>query len=103
MGQNEIHVESYDEITSSANDMLSTMRTLNDDVEYIDKYVKDVFSDNSFQGRASEYLDDVWSSINNNAISGISKLSENAAILDKMNHNYADADKKSSNGIEGIQ
>ena len=103
MGQNEIHVESYDELTGSANDMVSTMNTLNDDITYIDQYVKDVFSDDSFQGRAAEYLDETWSSINSNAMNGISKLRQNADTLDKMNHNYANADKESANGIEGIQ
>ena len=68
-----------------------------------DQYVKDVFSDEIFNGKALDYLDDVWSSINKNAIAGIAKLRENAATLDKMNHNYADADKKSTSGIEGIQ
>ena len=41
MSQNEIHVESYDELTGSANDMVSTMNILNDDITYIDQYVKD--------------------------------------------------------------
>ena len=103
MGQNEIHVDSYDEITDSANEIVSAMNTLNDDITYVDQYVKDVFSDEIFNGKALDYLDDVWSSINNNAIAGIAKLRENAATLDKMNHNYADADKKSTSGIEGIQ
>ena len=103
MSQNEIHVDSYDEITDSANDIVSAMNTLNDDITYVDQFVKDTFSDEIFNGKAIDYLDDVWTTINNNAVAGIAKLRENADTLDKMNHNYADADKKSSNGIEGIQ
>ncbi len=103
MSQNEIHVDSYDEITDSANDIVSAMNTLNDDITYVDQFVKDTFSDDIFNGKAIDYLDDVWTTINNNAVAGIAKLRENDDTLDKMNHNYADADKKSSNGIEGIQ
>ena len=99
----EIRVDSYEHLTSSATEMLSTMQTMNDDIESNDKNVRDVFTDSSFKGPVVNYLSNLWDSVNKSAMNNTSRLGQNAAILTQINSNYVESDKKASDGIEAIQ
>jgi len=98
----EIGVESYSDMVSSANQMMSTMKTMSDDVTSSDKYVKDVFSGDGFRGPIADYLGNLFGEINTGTINNVSNLGKNAESLNIINQSYQDADKKSSDGIGGV-
>ena len=98
----EIGVESYSDMVSSANQMMSTMKTMSDDITSNDKYVKDVFSGDGFRGPIADYLGNLFGEINTSTVNNVSNLGKNAESLNIINQSYQDADKKSSDGIGGV-
>ena len=98
----EVGVESYSDMASSANQMMSTMKTMSDDITSNDKYVKDVFSGDGFRGPIADYLGNLFDEINNGTINNVSNLGKNADSLNQITQSYQDADKKSSDGIGGV-
>ena len=98
----EVGVESYSDMASSANQMMSTMKTMSDDITSNDKYVKDVFSGDGFRGPLADYLGDLFGELNTGTINNVSNLSKNAESLNQITQSYQDADKKSSDGIGGV-
>ena len=98
----EIGVQSYSDMASSANEMVSTMKTMSDDITSNDKFVKDVFSGDGFRGPIADYLGNLFGEINNGAINTVNNLGQNANTLNTINQSYQDADKKSSDGIGGV-
>lgn len=98
----EIGVESYSDMVSSANQMMSTMKTMCDDITSNDKYVKDVFSGDGFRGPIADYLGNLFGEINSGAVNNVANLGKNADTLNTINQSYQDSDKKSSDGIGGV-
>ena len=98
----EVGVESYSDMASSANLMMSTMKTMSDDITSNDKYIKDIFSGDGFRGPLADYLGDLFGELNTETINNVSNLSKNAQSLNQITQSYQDADKKSSDGIGGV-
>jgi methyl-accepting chemotaxis protein len=98
----EVGVESYSDMASSANLMMSTMKTMSDDITSNDKYIKDIFSGDGFRGPLADYLGDLFGELNTGTINNVSNLSKNAESLNQITQSYQDADKKSSDGIGGV-
>lgn len=98
----EVGVESYSDMASSANLMMSTMKTMSDDITSNDKYIKDIFSGDGFRGPLADYLGDLFGELNTGTINNVSNLSKNAQSLNQITQSYQDADKKSSDGIGGV-
>ena len=98
----EVGVESYSDMASSANQMMSTMKTMSDDITSNDKFVKDVFSGDGFRGPIADYLGNLFGEINNGTINNVSNLGKNADSLNQITQSYQDTDKKSSDGIGGV-
>ncbi|MBQ4031442.1 MAG: hypothetical protein II625_06775 [Bacilli bacterium] len=97
-----INIGSYGDLKDGSSTIRKASSNLKTGVENADGYFKGIQKPRVFEGPVAEYVNDVWNAININTNNNISTLENSANTLDRVNANYHDTDRKSSNDVGGV-
>ena len=99
---NKINVGSYGDLQDGSSTIRRASSDLKSGLENTDGYVKGIQKPRVFEGPVADYVNDVWNAINRNTSDNINVLENSARTLDKVNANYHETDKQSSNNVGGV-
>jgi len=98
----EINVGSYGNLEEGSSIIRKASSNLRSGLENTDGFVRNIQKPRVFEGPVADHVSGVWDIINKTTNDNISNFEKSANTLDRVNANYHNIDKKSSNDIGGV-